>query len=166
MKEFISKLFGGRNAPTPPDLESKALTRSEKMRLALTYSESMLAKRFNPNVAQQITFEACCDNIVSMIEELKKHNQTMLNGGGIKPSDTVYDFTLMNLDQFFIDPKSRTYIDQYAYRLFHAEAVQFCELVHECSLAEFGRLEHNYRTLRPVISSVTEICNAIGKAVN
>lgn len=165
MKELISKLFG-RNRPEPPDLESTSLTRSEKMRAALTYSEGMLAKRFSPERAQLVVFETCCGNILDMTEELKKHNAVMASGGGIKASDTIYDFVNTNLDQFFVDPKNNTYINQHAYRLFHTQAELFCKLVHECSLAEFGRLEHNYRCLRPVIASVTEICNGIGKAVS
>ncbi len=165
MKSLFDKLFNKDNKPKPPDLENKSLTRSQLMRDALTYSESMLSKRFRPDKAQRATFEACCGNILAMTEELRKHNLTMAKELGIKPGDAVYDFVETNLDAFFIDPETNTYIDQIAYRDFHSEAVIFCQRVHESSIAEFGRLEHNYRTLRPVIHSVTQICTAIGKAV-
>lgn len=165
MNSFFKKLFGFDKVQ-PPDFDARQLTRSEKMREALTYSESMLSKRFDPKVARLIEFEVCTPNILVMTSELIKHNATMNAGKGIKPLDVVVEFNNTNLEKFFTDSVSGTYISQLAYRHFHEEAKLFCEFVHQSSLEEFGRLEHNYRMLRPVIHSVTEICLAIGKAVN
>lgn len=165
MTGFFQKLFG-RKSPPAPDLSNLSISRSERMRAALTYSEAMLSKRFDPAKARLVEFECCVTDIATMTQEIIRFNQQMNAEKGINPLETVYDFHRVNLDQFFTDPKTNTYIDQFHYRLFHQAADEFCNRVHQCSLEEFGRLEHNYRVLRPVIASVTEICLAIGKAIH
>lgn len=165
MTGFFQKLFGKKSPPVP-DLSDRSISRSQRMREALLYSEAMLSKRFDPNRARLIEFECCKPDIMSMTAELIHFNQVMEAEKGINPVETIYDFKKINLEQFFIDPQNNTYIDQYNYRLFHKAADEFCTRVHECSLEEFGRLEHNYRVLRPVIASVTEICMAIGRAIH
>lgn len=165
MNGFFKKLFGFDKVP-PPDFTARSFSRSEKMREALTYSESMLSKRFDPKVAKLQVFDTCVPDILLMTEELKKFNAIMRAEKGIKPVDVVYEFKTTDLETFFTDSKKNVYISQLSYREFHEEAKVFCDYVHQSSLEELGRLEHNYRMLRPVIHTVTEICLAIGKAIN
>lgn len=139
-------------------------TRHEAMRECLQYSKRMLGKRFSVNVAQVVELTAVTKNIILFNQELMRLNAILREGRVLKPTDAIFNYYELTLEQFFIDEETTSYISQTEYRKFHELATEFTALTLEGSTAEYGPQEHNYRALSKVIRSIIQICQAIDKA--
>lgn len=118
---------------------------------------------YDPKKALYVAIEAPNDDILTFTESLEKFNDILANQMMLSPSLCYVSTKRKSLDDYFVS-KNNHYIPTDVITRFIRAATLLCEQTETSEEATFGDLEHNYRMLTSVYTSIKSICSALLEA--